>query len=54
MYVSVGVNIGLSPQHGLWQLFSPHPIQLVEIRTQATNKTTAQLLYSHYVGEKLR
>jgi len=29
-------------------------IQLVKIHTQATNKTTAQLLYSHYVGEKLR
>jgi len=29
-------------------------IQLVEIRTQATNKTTAQLLYSHNVGEKLK
>jgi len=28
-------------------------IQLVEIHTQATNKKTAQLLYSHYVGEKL-
>jgi len=29
-------------------------IQLVEIRTQATNKTTAQLLYAHRVGEKLK
>jgi len=29
-------------------------IQLVEIHTQSTNKTTAQLIYSHYVGEKLR
>jgi len=29
-------------------------IQLVEIRTQATNKTTAQLLYSHNVWEKLK
>jgi len=28
-------------------------IQLDEIHTQATSKTTAQLLYSHYVGEKL-
>jgi len=25
MYVSVGLNIGLSPQHGLHQLFRPHP-----------------------------
>jgi len=29
-------------------------IQLVGIRTQATNKTTAQLLYSHNVGEKIK
>jgi len=29
-------------------------IQLVEIRTQATNKTTAQRLYSHNVGKKLK
>jgi len=29
-------------------------IQLDEIHTQATNKTTAQLLYSQYLGEKLR
>jgi len=29
-------------------------IQVVEIRTQAINKTTAQLLYSHNVGEKLK
>jgi len=29
-------------------------IQHVEIRTQATNKTTAQLLYLHNVGEKLK
>jgi len=29
-------------------------IQLVEIRTQATNKTAAQLLYLHKVGEKLK
>jgi len=31
-------------------------IQQVEIRrpTQATNKTTAQLLYLHNVGEKLK
>jgi len=29
-------------------------IQLDEIHTQVTNKTTAQLLYSHYVREKLR
>jgi len=29
-------------------------IQLVEIRTQATNKTTAQLLHSHNVREKLK
>jgi len=28
-------------------------IQLDEIHTQATNKTTAQLLYSHYVGKHL-
>jgi len=29
-------------------------IQQVEIRTLATNKTTAQLLYSHSVGEKIK
>jgi len=29
-------------------------IQQVEIRTQATNKTTAQLLYVHSVGETIR
>jgi len=29
-------------------------IQLDEIHTQATNKTTAQLLYSHDIGEKLK
>jgi len=29
-------------------------IQQVEIRTQATNRTTAQLLYSHNVGEKIK
>jgi len=29
-------------------------IQLVEIRAQATNKTTAHLLYLHNVGEKLK
>jgi len=29
-------------------------IQQVEIRTQATNKTTAQLLYWHNVGEKIK
>jgi len=29
-------------------------IHLVEIRTHATNKTTAQLLYSHNVWEKLK
>jgi len=29
-------------------------IQLAEIRTQATNKTIAQLLYSHNVGEKIK
>jgi len=29
-------------------------IQQVKIRTQATNKTTAQLLYLHNVGEKLK
>jgi len=45
------MNVLLSPQHGLCQLFGR--IQLVEIRTQATHKT-AQLLHSHYVGEKLR
>ena len=28
-------------------------IQLDEIHTQATNKTTTQLLYSHYVGKHL-
>jgi len=28
-------------------------IQLVKIHTQATNKTTAQLLYSHNVGRNL-
>jgi len=28
-------------------------IQLVEIHTQATNKTTPQLLYLHYVGKHL-
>jgi len=28
-------------------------IQLDEIHTQATNKATAQLLYSHYVGKHL-
>jgi len=36
------MNVGLSPQHGLCQYLGR--IQLVEIRTQATNKTTAQLL----------
>jgi len=25
MYVSVRLNIGLSPQHGLCELFRPHP-----------------------------
>jgi len=45
------MNVGLSPQHGLCQLGR---IQLVEIRTQATNRTTAQLLYSHNVGEKFK
>jgi len=31
-------------------------IQLVEVRTQATDKlkTTAQLLYSHNVGENIK
>jgi len=29
-------------------------IQQVEIRTQATNKTTAQLLYVHLVGETIK
>jgi len=29
-------------------------IQQVEIRTQATNKTTAQLLYLHSVGETIK
>jgi len=29
-------------------------IQQVEIRTQATNKTTAQLLYLHGVGETIK
>jgi len=29
-------------------------IQQVQIRTQATNKTAAQLLYLHNVGEKLK
>jgi len=29
-------------------------IQQVEIRTQATNKTTAQLLYVHRVGETIK
>jgi len=28
-------------------------IQLDAIHTEATNKTTAQLLYSHYVGKHL-
>jgi len=29
-------------------------IEQVEISTQATNKTTAQLLYSHSVVEKIK
>jgi len=29
-------------------------IQQVELRTQATIKTAAQLLYSHIVGEKIK
>jgi len=28
-------------------------IQLEQIHTQATNKTTAQLLYSQYIGKHL-
>ena len=52
MYVSVGLNIGLSPQHGLCQLFRPHPKSR---NSYSSDKTTAQLLYVHRrVGEKLK
>ena len=48
MCVSVGLNIGLSPQYGsMASINYLGRIQQVEIRTQATNKTTAQLLYVH-------
>ena len=45
------MNVGLSPQHGLCQYLGR--IQLVEIRTQATNKTTAQRYTHTMLGRNL-
>jgi len=43
MCVSVGLNIGLSSQHGLCQLFRPHPTSLNSYSSNKYNNSTAAI-----------
>ena len=52
MYVIL-MNIGLSPQHGLCQLFRPHPTSLNSYSSNKYNNSTAAIRI-HRVGETIK